>query len=198
MPKNSSTIVVRPMKRGAAAVASKTVLGTMCELNHHAPLAEIAPHLVCEDPKPWKQSSRSAPRLRRGVRRNAGRDDGRTWVSRRFVCGAAVDADWGSDLDLEDPADATDVWEGDGAVARRRVEVDILDIAKPAKVRGTAREYEMVQSVSRVITFGDDDRDQWVDVGGDVPVADAEWEAVEGGNEAKVPLQKSYAAALRV
>ncbi|KAI0719753.1 hypothetical protein C8T65DRAFT_693077 [Cerioporus squamosus] len=199
MPKNSCNIVARPIKRGAG-VASKTVLGTMGELNYHAPLltyirwqAEIAPHLIYEDPKPWKQPSRSIPRRGHSVRRNAGRNDGRTWVSRQFVC-EDEDADW--DLDLEDETEVlgSDYVSGsdEGRRSSERIEVGILDIAKPAKLRGVAREYAMVQSVSRVIAFPEDDR--WVVV--DEP-AEAGWESVELEMSPKVRSRETYATILR-
>ncbi len=75
------------------------------------------------------------------MRRNAGRNDGRTWMSPHFVCGIAEDADW--DLDLEDLGDATNGLVSEyvsksagGTRPQWRLEVDILDVAKPAKLRG--------------------------------------------------------------
>ncbi len=59
-------------------------------------------------------------------------------MSPRFVCGVAEDADW--DLDLEDLGYAADQLVSSGSAGEKRpqwrMEVDILDIAKPAKLRG--------------------------------------------------------------
>ena len=102
---------------------------------------EIAPHLIelqeKENAKPWKQASRSAPRPWRQTRRNAGRDDGRTYVSRRFVCGAAVGEESESD-DQSHTEDRTDHRSPGGSHTRRleKVEVCLMDMAKPAKQRG--------------------------------------------------------------
>ena len=55
-------------------------------------------------------------------------------------------------------------------------------------VTGTAREYEMVRSVTRVMALPEDDH--WVEV----ELDEGEWERIE---PAESKLQQSYAAVLR-
>ena len=100
------------------------------------------------------------------------------------------------------------------------VEVGILDIAKPARPRGmcacvesvavgpdsaltlrlcgagTAREYEMVQSVGRVLALADDDQWDLVEAGDG---GDGEWETIaeSGSKEKDHGMQKTYAAVLQ-
>ena len=89
--------------------------------------------------KPWKQASRSYPRFRAGkvmTRRNAGRDDGRTWMSGRYVCGAGLE-EW-SDEGGESGDVNHEEWEGSDDEGRQeeRTEVGIMEIARPMKLRG--------------------------------------------------------------
>ena len=103
---------------------------------------EIAPHLVEVNPKPWKQASRSTPRHGRGNRRNAGRDDGRTYVSRRFVCGAAIESEWDGTSDDDAGTDSGErsrdphAAEGSLIPGPSPMEVCLMDIARPARQRG--------------------------------------------------------------
>ncbi|KAI0767551.1 hypothetical protein C8Q74DRAFT_1370312 [Fomes fomentarius] len=169
--KRAADIVVRPMGRGSRAT-TKTVLGTMSELNRHAPLEDIAPHLIVDNPKPWKQASRAAPRLGRANRRNAGRDDGRTWVSRRFVCGAAMESEW--DGPSEEDTDADEEWAQDPPAKSRSpppVEFCLMDIARPAKQRGSPRGYAVVGRAGTLLPL----EDEWEILAGD---DDDEWESV--------------------
>ena len=57
---------------------------------------------------------------------------------------------------------------------------------------GTAREYEMVQSVSRVVTLPDDESWEEVDL-----VETSEWERIQAVETSEAQVQKSYAAVLR-
>ncbi|RDX52467.1 hypothetical protein OH76DRAFT_1400253 [Lentinus brumalis] len=194
MPRNkkTSTIVVRPITRGAQT-PKKVVLATLAELNDHAPMVcpptfapllrtrplppchcpwpcgpalptaapaktiaayadaqasvlqeEITAHLrKYEETKPWKQESRSHRQYGWGwARRNPGPDDGKTWVSRQFVCGTAVEPRLSADAHDEDVEHEWQAeWDGPSETEhprdRARMEVSIMDIAKPAKLRGT-------------------------------------------------------------
>lgn len=197
MPRNkkTATIVVRPMTHGVQT-PKKVVLGTLSELNDHAPMVcpptfaprlrtrplppchcstpcaatpadgvdaattahadaqasilqeEVTAHLrIYEDTKPWQQESVSSRHYRhhewRMTRRNPGRDDGKTYVSRRFVCGTAVepaphDETHNDDVQHEWEAEWTGPSETEYTRDRARMEVSILDIAKPAKPRGAS------------------------------------------------------------
>ncbi|KAI8989031.1 hypothetical protein BD414DRAFT_485770, partial [Trametes punicea] len=97
--------------------------------------------------KPWKQASRSRWWKPPAPRRNPGRDDGRTWVSRRFVCGRSLDSGWetrdgdDSTMTTESEPLGSDLEEGiseEQEMPRRRREVRIMDLAKPAKPRGAS------------------------------------------------------------
>ena len=57
---------------------------------------------------------------------------------------------------------------------------------------GTAREYEMVQSVSRVVTLPDEESWEEVDL-----VETSEWERIQAAETSEAQVQKSYAAVLR-
>ncbi|KAI0323919.1 hypothetical protein GY45DRAFT_1332100 [Cubamyces sp. BRFM 1775] len=172
--KQSTTIVVRPIIPGTRQV-TKTVLGRLDELNHHAPLEELDPvdFEYYKNVKPWKQQSRS--HKSQSPRRNPGRDDGKTYVSRRFVCGTAI----GSTRDARGDAAASQAddedWKrkstvvngGDIGVERRKHsarEVRIVDIAKPMKPRrkgrGVSGDFEIVNAVGRVVAL-EDESDRW-------------------------------------
>ncbi|KAI1792664.1 hypothetical protein LXA43DRAFT_309408 [Ganoderma leucocontextum] len=171
-----SKIVVRPLARSTRS-ADKVVLGTLGELNGHAPVDDGRQKL---EPKPWKQASRSYPRFRAGkvvTRRNAGRDDERTWMTSRYVCGAGLEAEW-SDECGGDEQDGRELLVEDEGKHDGRAEVAIMDIAKPMKLRGPSREYEVVDTVRRVIVLEDEDGWEW---DGDTELGreDDRWETVE-------------------
>ncbi|KAI0752613.1 hypothetical protein C8Q80DRAFT_1351114 [Daedaleopsis nitida] len=146
---------------------NKTLSRTMSELNRHAPLAEIAPYLLIEHSKPWRQARRSTTRDRpgRSSRRNAGRT---AWASHRFVCEAATDWAHG-ERDEEEVEEA--LLQGDPGTwstlnDSKPPQVSLLDIARPAKQRGTVQGYELIDSVSKVIALDDDcaggeDEEEW-------------------------------------
>ncbi|RPD65694.1 hypothetical protein L227DRAFT_570977 [Lentinus tigrinus ALCF2SS1-6] len=102
------------------------------------------------------------------TRRNPGRDDGKTWVSRRFVCGTAVEPTSNGSYAEAHNEDVEDEWEAECQEDvvytrdRARMEVSILDIAKPAKPRGPAKEYEIVDTVRRVIALEEDEWEEYV------------------------------------
>ncbi|KAI0767540.1 hypothetical protein C8Q74DRAFT_1370305 [Fomes fomentarius] len=207
--KKTQNIVVRPITRGADA-PTKTVLATLTKLNNHEPVDKITAHLkVYEpDPRPWKKASRSSyacsrdwQRTARRDRRNPGRDDGTTYTSSRFLCEPSMDHNSILQQRGRSDADVGDEWEAEcarlerdpqGAREREQIEVAILDIAKPAKRRrrGAAKDYEMINTVQRVIALDEDDSDwQWEIGSEDLDYVD--WEAVE--DEVSVHDAASYA-----
>ncbi|KAJ6585307.1 hypothetical protein B0H19DRAFT_1109158 [Mycena capillaripes] len=115
--------------------------------------------------------------------RNPGRRDGFRWNAAAFICPASVD---GFPPDLRDPAAATmfednadreDVWEPEPcARPTSRHEVALMDIARYAKLKGVAKEFEVLDAPRRVIVLDEDafwDEPQFLD-------DDSEWEDVRG------------------
>ncbi|OSD01030.1 hypothetical protein PYCCODRAFT_1436812 [Trametes coccinea BRFM310] len=207
--KQSTTIVVRPISHGSRQ-ATKTVLGTLDELNRHAPLEEIAPDLLVT-PKPWKQYPRIdvwEPDVRRRSRRNAGRDDGQSWRSDSYLCGRAFDSSRDDQDALDDTIDhEEEEWIGDWREDVRqnyavhsytspRREVPIMDIAKPMKPRGVAKDFEMLDTVRRVIALDEDQRAEWMD-DQEEDLALQEWESLEWESASGHEHKASYAAKLR-
>ncbi|OBZ77027.1 hypothetical protein A0H81_03119 [Grifola frondosa] len=148
-------------------------------------LENLPPWVNVSNPKPWKPRRRvktDPPRL--------GRRYGQVIAWRRdaYVCQRAVDGDyeesyesdlqneWEQELALEDMPKERD-WK------MTRHEVLLLDIARPAKMKGTAREFEMVDTVQRVIALEDEKQ----------PFDDEEWETVEKVDDAN---RLSYAYVL--
>ncbi|KAI0752603.1 hypothetical protein C8Q80DRAFT_465351 [Daedaleopsis nitida] len=208
--KRTPNVVVRPMSRGEGA-PKKVVLATLEELNNHATADEITAHLaIFEERKPWKQASKSNHRYDRDwrmTRRNAGRDDGQTYVSRRFVCGRAVDPSRAFETAGGYEMDASREWERecprreetDDVREHGIAEVAILDIAKPAKRRGAAKDYEVIKTLRRVIVL-EDDEDEYEDVewGWEDELDEldgVDWEAIEGPSKRKDSA--SYATAVK-
>ncbi|KAJ8455596.1 hypothetical protein ONZ51_g12387 [Trametes cubensis] len=202
--KQSTTIVVRPIIPGTRQV-TKTVLGRLDELNHHAPLEELDPvdFEYYKNVKPWKQQSRS--RRSQPPRRNPGRDDGKTYVSRRFVCGTAIGSTKDAYVDAA-PSRADDedwkrkgIVDGDGDKLERQKhstrEVRIMDIAKPMKPRGKGRgvpdDFEIVNAVGRVVALEDETKlsDKWPSSALELD----EWDMMEEWDE----QQTSYATVLQ-
>ncbi|KAH9851020.1 hypothetical protein C2E23DRAFT_869501 [Lenzites betulinus] len=188
----STTIVVRPIERGTRH-ATKAVLGTLTQLNRQRPLHMLDPvdWALAGPPKPWKQpKSLPASCKPQPPRRNPGRDDGETWVSANYVCGRAIGPDWEGDdgddawkMDVErewardlGSSGDEDAWGHDRAERRR--EVQIMDIAKPMKPRGISREFEVVDTVRRVIALEEDQTIEWTERIGAALALD-EWEILE-------------------
>ncbi|TBU57935.1 hypothetical protein BD310DRAFT_928306 [Dichomitus squalens] len=195
--KRAPKVVVRPLARGSRS-AGKVVLGRLDSLNVYGPVEGTTKYWEVPNPTPWKQASRSFPRFRRGevcTRRNAGRDDGRTWMTSRYVCGSGLDEGCGRDYGWEQghEEDDLDGLEDEALPGRAeeeeertygRVEIAIMDIAKPMKPRGPAKDYEVINSVGRVIAL--EDGHEW-------ECEDDCWEAIE-----KIePERTSYASVLQ-
>ncbi|KAJ6584095.1 hypothetical protein DFH09DRAFT_266513 [Mycena vulgaris] len=98
--------------------------------------------------------------------RNPGRRDGFHWNGDTFICPATVD---GFRCDLRDPAavdayddilvraDAVDIQSYDpDAAPTARHEVAILDIARHAKLKGVAKEFEVLEAPRRIIALDED------------------------------------------
>lgn len=144
------------------------------------------------------------------TRRNPGRMDGAQWKGGQFICGRQID-----DGDLVDHADA-DALESHQESHQEVVEekqrtielnVTIMDIARPAKVKGTffflltpkinkmfcfsgvAKEYDIIESVRKVIALEENERevDLWEDETDD-------WEELY---DEEINQRKSYSDILR-
>ncbi|KAI0366572.1 hypothetical protein BV20DRAFT_951976 [Pilatotrama ljubarskyi] len=176
--KQSTTIVVRPIEPGSKH-ATKQVLGTLSELNRHVPLVStpltFAPYL-----RPRPLPPPGPPLLppfryccdRRVPRPHLGCDDSQTWTAGRSACRRPLTKTWmgRDDRDDEYTADIEQGWvgedagenEGDGtsrqSQTRARQEVHIMDIAKPMKPRGAAKEFEIVDTVRRVLALEDQEK----------------------------------------
>ncbi|KAJ7626069.1 hypothetical protein FB45DRAFT_922888 [Roridomyces roridus] len=104
------------------------------------------------------------------IRRNPGRMDGVQWNGDSFVCASQVDGD---DVKVE----VTGVEEQDEDLAaemrvpEEKVVVSLMDIARPAKRRGTAKKYVVLPAIRRVKSFNDDAQSE-------------QWEQWEEGSEA--------------
>ncbi|KAJ7486171.1 hypothetical protein B0H11DRAFT_1141550 [Mycena galericulata] len=99
--------------------------------------------------------------------RNPGRRDGWRWNANTFLCPASVDGFRRHDtIDMQGSADVT---------RPSQREVAILDIARHAKPKGVAKEFEVVDGPRRIIFLdGDAFLDGWEDQRDD----DSEWEDV--------------------
>ena len=132
----------------------------------------------------------------------------------RYVCGTGLEAEW-SDDGGDDVEDEREVWMEDEK-RTERAEVAIVDIAKPMRPRGELcychliaggnsqvddnlnvdepgpkRDYEVVDTVRRVIVLDDDnDSEEW-EPAGDV---EDDWEPIE---ETAAAGRLSYATILR-
>ncbi|GBE89720.1 hypothetical protein SCP_1700440 [Sparassis crispa] len=136
-------------------------------------------------------STKSAPwKLGKGVRagrRNPGRNDGYTWNGSNFVCGSDIDGG-GYGIE-EDYPHELECSSGDTHAVRYKdaeiqvpslYDISLGDIAKPERKKkkvatGPAREFEMVDSVQRVIVLDD------FELGYEerVEAIEDEWESIE-------------------
>ncbi|KAK1223534.1 hypothetical protein PQX77_013582 [Marasmius sp. AFHP31] len=111
-------------------------------------------------------------------RRNPGRMDGVKWNGDSFVCATRVDGD-DHDSDSERYSDSGYDSELDVQDEKRPVretfEISLLDIAKPMKAKGVAKEFEIVQTVQRVIALEDDAKSDAWDL---ASCAESDWDEV--------------------
>lgn len=98
-------------------------------------------------PKPWKQP-KSVPASCRpqAPRRNPGRHHAQTWKSGQVVCGNALvaveddgesDAAWRMDVEREWRREEYEWAAEEDAWGHERTEVQLMDIAKPMKPKGS-------------------------------------------------------------
>ncbi|RDB17254.1 hypothetical protein Hypma_001974 [Hypsizygus marmoreus] len=145
-------------------------------------------------------------------RRNPGRMDGVQWNGSAFICANHVDGALVGEY-TERP------WESDGAAERAdlpaglrviptvdeyrqpHVLSSLLDIAKPAKAKGVAKEFEVIdplphvvvlldEEVSESLQFPDED-DEWRDDEGTL------WDEIKGTGSVDVRERHSYSAAVK-
>ncbi|KAG5634579.1 hypothetical protein H0H81_001487 [Sphagnurus paluster] len=130
-----------------------------------------------------KQKDPIAPGMGRRTHGNGGVGFGDSYWDGRarvWVGGLAYD-----DEDNEDPTaglysdSEMEVHSQEGHWTQTRVVVSLLDIAKPkrTKAKGVARDFEMIDSVPRVLTLGD----EWADLDEkDEDIDWAEWDQAYG------------------
>nr|VWP01206.1 G protein beta subunit Gib2 [Ganoderma boninense] len=135
----------------------------------------LAPELVAPPAKPWKQP-KTVPRIYRQMHSPPGQvyrpATGPEYDQARGAYEVDVQEEWEREWAEESQHNAEEDTRG-------RVEVHILDIAKPAKPRGPAKEYEVVQTVRRVIALEDDDAWEEWEIGSEDEFEVDEWEAIE-------------------
>ncbi|KAJ7264453.1 hypothetical protein B0H12DRAFT_228248 [Mycena haematopus] len=134
---------------------------------------------------------RNVPR-RRPLIRNLGQRDGFLWNTDNFICSASVDgfrchardATAAALVDdyAQDPENSQ-IFESDEAapLSLPRHEVALMDIARYAKLKGIAKEFEVLDAPRRVIVLSEDafvDADASVDDDWDVN-DDWEWENID-------------------
>ncbi|KAF7364920.1 Peptide hydrolase [Mycena venus] len=119
--------------------------------------------------------------------RNPGRRDAFRWNSDAFICPASVDGfrcderDASAALDLGDNVDPDDVRGVEADLARPASaphEVALVDIARQAKLKGVAKEFEVVDAPRRVIVL-DEDAFSVVDGPSFLDGDDSEWEDID-------------------
>ncbi|TFK31910.1 hypothetical protein BDQ12DRAFT_68645 [Crucibulum laeve] len=120
------------------------------------------------------------------TRRNPGRMDGVQWNGDSFVCASKVDDGVHTvTVEPDNEDDYTALYKTPQAFT-----VSLMDIAKPAKTKGIAKEFELVEGIKHVIALDDseygDDFSQW---------DDEEWEHVY--DEYRKDTRQSYSAILR-
>ncbi|KAJ3933464.1 MAG: hypothetical protein NXY57DRAFT_998688 [Lentinula lateritia] len=109
------------------------------------------------------------PRVSGTTRRNPGRMDGVQWKSDSFLCPERVDGfesfygDSGAyEMKEEECCMNDDRWSN--RTSERIHTISLLDIARPAKSKGIAKEYEVVKGVRQVIFLDDEEvcqEEQW-------------------------------------
>ncbi|TBU43002.1 hypothetical protein BD309DRAFT_961676 [Dichomitus squalens] len=121
-------------------------MGTSADVAARPVQHELAPIFINNDPRPWHRQSRSPPKQSRWrsmpSTRTVGRTIGNEWVSADYVCGSAIEPEWGYEADAQEEREREWCEErqhpADEEGGRARAEVHIMDIAKPAKRRGAS------------------------------------------------------------
>ncbi|KAF9257055.1 hypothetical protein L218DRAFT_965676 [Marasmius fiardii PR-910] len=141
------------------------------------------------------------------VRRNSGRMDGVRWNGDSFICPWNVDRRYdasGNDFDFGDGDDSD--WEESEYPERveangvSQATVLLMEIAKPMKVKGIAKNFEVLQTVQRVIVLEEED-DMKSESGWEVAsCVESEWDQIYEDDHAsdaqRLPLL--YSDAIRV
>ncbi|KAJ4473161.1 hypothetical protein J3R30DRAFT_3515299 [Lentinula aciculospora] len=112
-----------------------------------------------------------APRASGTTRRNPGRMDGVQWKSNSFICPEHVDGSEPYDdetYEVEKGHSEEDLTNDERRESSERLHIiSLLDIARPAKSKGPAKEYEIVKSVRQVIFLDDEPSylgEEWEDI----------------------------------
>jgi len=98
------------------------------------------------------------------------------------VCGVDEDCEWCA------VSHTQDAFNADGQALETPSLPSLLDVAKPAKVKGIAKDFEVIESVKKVIALNDVEEKheefRWED----------DWEDVYGAEGAEAAKKISYAA----
>jgi len=125
-----------------------------------------------------------------GSRRNPGREDGTQWNGSSFMSPADVDGypeDTTSDNEIvlqQIIEDLTTECEYE----RRPMSVLLVDIARPAKAKGIAKDFEIVETPRRVVALHDEEGEWWE--------SDEDWESVYA-EETRHIERRTYSEVLR-
>jgi hypothetical protein len=144
----------------------------------------VRPNVPCECPRytPTLPAKKPDP-----VRRNPGRMDGLRWNGSSFICSSSIDAR--TTYDIIDDCDIgewdVDLEEQEEKLSNATFSVSLLDIARPAKPRGIAKHFEVVERLPRVIALEETDDFGW-------EKEDEDWEDLYG--DEWLPLQKQRRA----
>ncbi|KAJ7078657.1 hypothetical protein C8R44DRAFT_825190 [Mycena epipterygia] len=133
-------------------------------------------------PRPWKIAGLKKPKYKSQhlnnprASRNPGRRDGFHWNGDGFLCPATVDGDLRDTGSADEPEvdfDAGEMITQDD-MRESRHEVAILDIARHAKLKGVAKEFEVLEAPRRIIALDEDvflesqtmedDESEWEDI----------------------------------
>jgi len=136
-------------------------------------------------------ATKKIPKPVGNIRRNPGRMDGVSWNGSSFICAQKVDDGTPPrEEDVDDHATDFDDTTREQTTDNRMV-VSLLDIARPVKPKGVAKEFEIVDGVQRVIALEDEDEvTEHSELG-----VDEEWEEIYGDSHLRERI--SYSAVLR-
>jgi len=127
-----------------------------------------------------------------GSRRNPGREDGFQWNADHFLSPADVDGNPNeavSDCEIDILQQIIeDISTGD-EYEPQRMSVSLLDIARPAKAKGVAKDFEIIETPIRVVALEEEEA-EWPDVDED------EWESIYAV-ETQHMQQRTYSEVLR-
>ncbi|KAL0945798.1 hypothetical protein HGRIS_012085 [Hohenbuehelia grisea] len=128
----------------------------------------------CEPPENKPKEAKSANAGT--TRRNPGRMDGRMWNGASFMCPLKVDDE---DLSEDDEGGLPDWCDYEPPVETEPHVIELLDIAREAKPKGVAKEFEVVSPLDRVIVLEDGWQCDWQSES----ESDGDNEALDGWDE---------------